>query len=600
MSDKDPEPPKWRRLPKVSFSSKALTRRMRRVEGASIKHARRFVFKRWNNFREVRSRIALWAMTIGVLIGATGLQFWWYQHEYKADAFARGGTYAEAVLGPENTLNPIFAQSSAEESASELIFSRLLTYDQTGHISYDLADSMTIGKDQKTYTFTIRPDARWTDGRYVRARDVVFTVNLLKNPATLATLTGWGGVTVTEINDRTVEFKLPAIYAAFPHALRFLPILPEHILRDIEPSMLRENSFSVNPIGSGPFQLKLIQGQDTGSNQKVIHLIKNENYYKGPAKLDRIQLHVYPNTDAILKALSTSEVNAASDLPITVAQTVNLQRYRVDNEPVSGGIYALLNTTSNILKDVNVRKALQIGTDTMAVRHALSDNLQPLYLPFVSGQISGSLPAEPVYNQAQAIALLDQAGWKLNGSTRSKDNVPLTLSLVTTKNADFEKVLEVLTKQWQALGIAVTTNVVDPSDPTQNVAQQVLQPRQYDVLLYQLTIGSDPDVYAYWHSSQTSESGFNLSNYNNSISDDALSSARTRLEPELRNAKYLTFAKQWLKDVPAIGLYQASAQYVHTANVHTLIGDAKLNSAADRYSTVRYWTAGSDAVFKTP
>lgn len=572
---------------------------MKKVEGATLKHARRFVFKRWSNFREVRTRIALWVLTIGLIIGATGLQFFWYQGEYRTTAFADGGTYAEAVLGPVDTLNPIFAQSNAEEAASELLFSRLLTYDQTGHVSYDLADSMNISADHKTYTFTIRPDARWSDGLYVRARDVVFTVNLLKNPATRSTLTGWNDVNVREVDERTVQFQLPAVYAAFPDALRFLPILPEHILRDIEPAQLRENNFSSQPVGSGPFTLRLIQGQDTGSTEKIVHLSRNDSYYKGKAKLERFQLNVYPTADGILKALATSEVNAASDLPVSSANSVNLQRYQVDNNPINSGVYALLNTDSPMLKDPLVRKALQSGTDTTAVRHALSDNLPPLYLPFVDGQVTGAVPSAPVYDLTKAMALLDQAGWKLSGSIRKKDGQPLTLSVVTTKNPDYEKVIDVLTQQWQKLGIVVNSNIVDPNDPNQNVAQNVLQPRRYDVLLYQLTIGADPDVYAYWHSSQT-PNGFNFSNYRNSVSDDALSSARARLDPALRNAKYLTFARQWLDDVPAIGLYQSTAQYVHTDNVHTSIADTKLNSAVDRYQSVRYWAVGSTTVFKTP
>lgn len=593
------DPPKWRSLPKMSFSSKDLARRMKKVEGATVKHARRFVFKRWDNFKEVRSRIALWVMTIGILIGASGLQFWWYQNEYRTTAYAQGGTYAEAVLGPVSTLNPIFAQSSAEEAASELLFSRLLTYDQSGLINYDLAESMKVEKDQKTYTITIRPDARWSDGLYVRARDVVFTVNLLKDSATRSTLTGWDDVAVKEVSDRTVQFRLPGAYAAFPHALRFLPILPEHILRDVEPAQLRENSFSTKPVGSGPFTLRLLQGQDTGSTQKIVHLVKNDGYYKGPAKLDRIQLHVYSTTDEILKALATSEVNAASDLSITTATSVNTTRYTVENDPINSGVYALLNTTSPLLKDLSVRKALQVGTDTTAIRQAVSSHVPALSLPFVDGQLTGDVPKAPAYNKIQAEKLLDSAGWKLDGSIRKKGGQPLTLNVVTTKNPDFEKALDTMAEQWKQLGISVTTNIVDPSDPTQNVAQQILQPRAYDVLLYQLSIGNDPDVYAYWHSSQAPE-GFNFSNYRKSISDDALLSARSRLEPALRNAKYLTFARQWLNDVPAIGLYQATAQYIHTGNVHTDVAHTKLNSAIDRYASVRYWSVGSATVFKTP
>ena len=572
---------------------------MKRVEGATVKHARRFVFKRWDNFRESRRRIALWVLAIGVVIGATGFQFWWYQDQYRTTAHASDGTYAEAVVGPVDTLNPIFARTSAEESAGELLFSRLLTYDETGHLTYDLADSMSISKDQKTYTLSIRADARWSDGLYVRARDVVFTVGLLQNAATRSTLTGWDDVKVTEVDDRTVAFTLPAVYSAFPHALRYLPILPEHSLRDIEPAQLRENSFSNDPVGSGPFTVKLLQDIDEENGRKIIHLARNETYYRGAPKLSRIQLHVYKDADSIKRALATSEVNAASDLPVVTADDINKERYIVENNPINSGVYALFNTQSSALQDKKVRQALQAGTDTEAVRTSVSDNLPQLYLPVIASQLDGEVPAAPKYDVKRAATLLNQAGWLLEGSVRKKDGQPLTLNIVTTKNPDFEKALSVLSEQWRSLGITITTNIVDPDDPSQNVAQNILQPRQYDVLLYQLTIGGDPDVYAYWHSSQAAD-GFNFSNYKSTSVDDALLSARSRLEPKLRTAKYSAFARQWLSDVPAIGLYQATAQYVHTAGVHGIPAGTTLVSAADRYQNVLYWTVGSHTVFKTP
>lgn len=572
---------------------------MKRVEGATVKHARRFVFKRLDNFREVRRRIALWVLAIGVIIGATGLQYFWYEDNYRTVANATDGTYAEAVLGPVDTLNPLFANSSAEEAVGELLFSRLISYDKSGHLNYDLADNMTVGQDGKTYTISIRPDARWEDGMYVRAKDVLFTVNLLKNPATRSTITGWDDITVKEVDSRTVTFELPAVYAAFPHALRFLPILPEHKLRDVEPSSLREDPFSSKPVGSGAFTLRLLQEVDRANGRKIVHLAKSESYFKGTPKLDRIQLHVYKNTDAIKRALNTSEVNSAADLTVTDSNAINTTRYEVEHKPINSGVYALMNTTSPLLQDKKIRQALQVGTNTSEVRQALSDDLPELHLPFISSQVTGATPAAPAYDVIKAGQMLDEAGWVVQGSTRVKDGQPLKLNVVTTKNNDFEKALEVLVKQWRALGITINTNIVDPSDQSQDVAQKVLQPRQYDVLLYQLDISGDPDVYAYWHSSQTAPS-LNFSNYKNAIADDALLSARTRIEPDLRNAKYITFANQWLADAPAIGLYQATMQYVHTKNVHSLSSDFMLVSSADRYGDVRFWSVGNRIVFDTP
>ena len=572
---------------------------MKKVEGATLKHARRFVFKRMDSIREVRRHIVLWVLTIGLIIGASGLQLMWFQQSYRTTANATDGTYAEAVQGPVSTLNPIFANTSAEESASALLFSRLLTYDKSGHLNYDLANSMTISADQTTYTLSLRPDARWSDGLYVRAKDVVYTVNLLKDPATRSTITGWNDITVTAISDLVVQFKLPDVYAAFPHALDFLPILPEHILRDVMPSEMRENAFSTNPIGSGPFTLRFIQHIDANTGRSIIHLARNNSYYKGAPILDRLQLHVYPSSNAIIRALTTSEVNAATDLTATDAAKITSDRYTVNRKPIDAGVYALFNTTVGVMSDKTVRQALQEGTDTAALRAVVGKNTPEIHLPFITGQVTGDVPSEIVYNKAGAEKLLDQAGWKLEGNVRKKGGIALKLSVVTTKNNDFEKVLDVMAHQWQGLGITVTTSIVDPTDPAQNVVQNILQPRAYDVLMYQLTIGGDPDVYAYWHSSQASK-GFNFSNYSNPISDDALSSARTRIEPDLRNAKYVTFAKQWMTDAPAIGLFQATTQYVSSNNVHSISNDQKLVSATDRYSTVLYWTVGDRLVQRTP
>jgi peptide/nickel transport system substrate-binding protein len=572
---------------------------MKRMEGASLKHARRFIIQRWGNVREVRRHIAIWIVAIGVIIGAAGLQIFWYQQSYRSTANATGGTYAEGVLGPINTLNPLFASTSAEESASSLLFSRLLTYDKTGNINYDLAESMTIGVDQRTYTVKMRSDAKWHDGLFVRAKDVIFTTNLLKNNATRATITGWNDITVEALDDLTVRFTLPATYAPFPHALTYLPILPEHILRDVEPGALRENNFSNAPIGSGPFTLRFVQGLEQSSGRKIVHLARNDQYYRGAPNLERFQLHAYSSSDELIRGLNTSEINAATDLSVTDTQRINNERYNIINHPVSSGVYTIFNTTGGVLSDVKVRQALQAGTDTKALRETIGKNVPELDLPFLQGQVGGQMPTAPAYDFARAARLLDEAGWRLEGATRKKDGQDLKISLVTTRNNDLEKVLVELNKQWRALGVTVTTNVVDPTNTSQNLVQDILQRRQYDALLYRLSIGADPDVYAYWHSSQANR-GLNLANYSNGITDEALSSARTVIDKNLRDAKYVTFARQWLSDAPAIGIYQSTSQYAYTNAVHTSDEKLKYVTPIDRYVDVRYWSVGSRIVQRTP
>lgn len=598
MVDSD-KPKISHRIHSLAAKRKGLSKNIRRASVATVRHAHKFVIKRLSNIREVQSRVIVWTVIIGLLIAASGFQLVLYQRAYKTVAATDGGVYAEAVLGPADTLNPLFASSSAEKSAARLLFSRLYNYDTTGHLSGDLASSLEISEDGTIYTVKLRPDARWHDGYAVTAKDVEFTINLIKNPQTRSTISGWGGITVRAIDDTTVEFNLPAEYAPFQNALTFA-ILPEHILADIEPSELRTHSYSNQPIGSGPFEFRLLQNVDASGNHKIIYLTRNQSYYRGQTKLDRFQLHVYNNSEAIIEALATNEVNAASDLSMNDLSLTDSERYSVTTTPVRSGVYALFNTTSSILRDKTVRQALRYGTDTEAIRQKLPVSVPELDLPFIDSQLSGDIPKVPDTNVDEASRLLDQAGWKLEGGVRKKDGREMSLSIVTVQGDEYERTLEGLAGQWRQLGVVVDTQVVDPSNVSQSVVQNILQPRNYDVLIYQLEIGADPDVYAYWHSSQVGTSGYNFSNYSNNISDDALSSARQRLDWSLRDAKYVTFARQWIEDVPAIGLYQSTLQYAHGQGVQTFDTALPLVSAVDRYYSIQYWTANSRTVYKTP
>ncbi len=600
MNDDD-ESNRWQKLRDTRVNRKVINKRVRRAEDVTLRHARKFIIKRWSNIREVRWNILAWSVTVGVLIAATGLQVMWYQQGYRTSATALGGTYAEADLGPVNTLDPLFASSHAEESLSRLLFSRLFTYDASGHLKGDLATSMTVDSTGKIYTIKIRPDATWQDGYRLTTTDVAFTVGLLKNPAVRSTNPeDWSRISVKAVDDTTLQFTLPAVIAAFPYALTF-PVVPEHVLSKVEPNSLRENMFSDSPVGSGPFKLRLLQDVDTSRGMKVAQLERNNSYYGGASKIEFFQLHVYSTQEQILSALSNGEVNAAADLSSSDTKQIDTKRYKVETTPIKSGVYALFNTTKGDLQDKNVRRALQSGTNTSAIISQMPAGIPHLDLPFVNGQLTGDVPTAPPYDKANASKLLDEAGWHLDSNGhRVKDGRQLKLSVVTIKDDDYERALETLAGQWRDLGIKIDTVVIDPSDTSTNAVQETLQSRGYDVLIYQLTIGADPDVYAYWHSSQANPLGLNLSNYSDTIADDALISARTRLEPGLRNAKYITFSKQWLADAPAVGLYQSVAYYASSYNDQSYNDKNIFVSQYDRYQDVLYWSVGSRTVYKTP
>lgn len=598
MSD---EKRSWREFQKSTFTKKHLTRRAKKAEGATVRHAHKFIVGRIESIREVRRHIIGWLLLVTVLVAAVGIQLVWSQQSYQTVAAGDGGTYAEATLGPINTLNPLYASSSAEVATSRLLFSALYNYDKTGVLHADLADSMTVDPSGTVYTIKLKPNVKWHDNTLLTAKDVAFTVNLIKQPETRSPLrVNWQDVNVKAIDDTTVVFTIPAVYAAFTDALTF-SVLPEHALGKVLPGEVRENSFSRSPVGSGPFQFRLSQTADTGNQHKIVNMVAFDRYFKGMPKLNRFALHAYDNQDLIVSALKTGEVNAAADISLGDIPRISKVNYTIDARPVDSGVYALLNTTQPALKDKVVRQALQLATDTSAIRKELGVNAPALELPFINGQLTGDdVPHALATNTTRAAELLDSAGWKLVGNVRQKDGKKLSLQVVTIKGDEYEKTLDILTRQWRAVGVEVVNQVIDASDPSQNFVQGTLQQRQYDVLVYQLSIGADPDVYAYWHSSQIGQRGYNFSNYASTVADDALVSARSRLEDNLRNIKYKTFARQWVDDVPAIGLYQSTVFYAYSKGVVTTDPTARLVSTYDRYQDVLYWSVNHQTVYKTP
>lgn len=599
MADSDK---KWNSFQRLRVKPGRFSERARRAESATAKHAHEFLIGRIHNAREVRRHIALWLLGMGVLIAIATMQLFLFHSSYTEVKGIEGGTYAEGVRGDVETLNPLYATTPGEQGAARLMFSSLFSYDDNGKLKGDLAQRYTVLDEGRRYRVELKPVAYWHDGQRVKADDIVYTVNLIKDPsARVAGSDNWRNIKVERVDDTTVDFILPAVYAPFPNALTFY-VMPEHILGELEPSAVRDSPFSARPVGSGPFSFRLKQHVDARDEYTVVHMVRNPRYYDGAPKIERFQLHAYPSDDALTKALRSHAVSAVSGLSSSSVELIRKSdEYGVRTQPINSGVYSIFNTRNDTLSDSKVRRALQVGTDTKEARAALSIPVTSLDAPVLSTQVDLEGIEKPSYNKKQAEQLLGEAGWKKNKDDLfEKDGRPLTLKVVSIKSADYEPLVANLAKQWRDLGITVNIQSVDTTDPTQNLASSVLQPREFDVLIHELYLGSDPDVYAYWHSSQASERGLNFSSYKNSITDDNLSSARLRLEPDLRNAKYQAFVKQWYKDAPAIGLYQSQLNYAYTPNVDAFARTAKLVTPADRFNDVIYWTVQQGPVYKTP
>ena len=585
---------------KLRLGYKRLALRVKHAEGATQRHASRFILRRIENVRLVMTEIMIWLAAIALLIAGLGIQYSWNSQGSKKDGAKSGGVYVEGVIGNISTLNPLLAASEPEQAVSRLLFSSLYNYDVTGALHTDLAESMTV-KDDKVYTIKLR-NAVWHDGKKLTAEDVVYTINLIKNPQVRSPLrVNWLDISARAIDDSTVEFMLPAVYAGFSHALTF-PVIPKHILQTVSPSSMREADFSNNPVGSGPFAVKRVQTSESTSSTDVVRMEPNTKYYGAVSTLSRLELRTYGNESLLVKAVNSGEVSAASGLSLSAADNIKSKQYSTKHWLLNKGVYLLMNNRSQTLQDARVRRALRYATDTSSIRATVGDNVARLDTPILQSQIAQRLPAAPDYNLDKAKALLKEAGWTYNqGQWKGKDGRPLAVAVTTSSGRDeYKKIVDALKQQWSKLGVDVQLREIDTSSTTTSFVQSVLQPRDYDALLYELELGADPDVFAYWHSSQASASGYNFANYSNRTVDNDLVGGRSRTNSALRAAKYIQFVNQWLNDAPAIGLYQSVGSYVLNNGASIVEPRGSLNTMNDRYADVTTWSTGRASVYKTP
>ena len=566
------------------------------MEKASLRHAHKFVVGRWSNLRSIRRHIVAWLLLVGMMCGLTVIQMVFNSRAMTITAPQQGGVYAEGTVDSFRTLNPLFTSSPIERSATKLLFSGLLRYDEQGILQPDIAQQWTISNKGKTYTLTLRQDAVWHDGQPVTADDVVFTVNTLKDPKVNA-LQGqsWRGITVAAPDKHTVVFTLPNAFAPFASQLTS-PILPQHILKDESTETLQENDFGKAPVGSGPFQFESLKTIDMTSGKTVIQLTASDSYWQGKPLLNRFTLTAYGSEAELVRGFKSHEINAANDLSIGAYKKVNeIKEVSLVGPRLNNGVYAFFNTDSELLKDVSVRQALVRSTNTVTIGKELEGSA--LQGPILSSQLpEASSISQSKYDTKQASELFDKAGFTYVNQKRQNKGKPVVLRVASVDTPEYKKTIGILEEQWKRMGINIQKRFIDP----EQIQQSVLQPRDYDVLVYELEIGGDPDVYAYWHSSQADVMGANFSNYRSPLADDALVAARLRSPWDIRDTRYKSFAEQWTKDAPAVALYQSNLHYATYGQVTSVTSSKVLPTAADRFSDVANWSIQQDRVYKTP
>lgn len=555
---------------------------LRRFSKASIQasedsreHIKENLIERVSHIQNIKLLIFEWSLLVLALIMLAMTQAFWFSSSYATNVFVDGGTYTEATIGRVNSMNPLFATTGSEKVLSKLMFATITTIDYSGKPGLMLAESLTPDENGKVWTMKLRDNLKWSDGEPLTSDDVIFTIALIQNPAVNTIYaSNLENVKVTEGENGEIVFTLPAAYADFESALE-IPIVPKHSLEDAQPKTLIEADFSSIPVTSGAFKFNALQTK-TNSDEEVVYLSANPYYYLGRPMLNTFAVHTFATKDAVADAMNKGSITATAELGGLDSDKITSDSFIKRESSVNVGAFIFFNTTSHFLKSRELRTTIREGINLTAIRDK-APGTSALDYPLTNTQIKlNTYPEIPAENFLEATTEIDEF---------EKEEI-ISLNIATVNSGYLPAVAEELKNQLVLLGIDARLMIYEE---TQDFIANIIAKRNYDILVYEVELGADPDLLPYYHSSQTKAAGLNLSNYSNALVDDLIVGARETLDETLRVKKYESFLSYWVEDAPSIGLYLANATYIYNKNVRTFGEDVKLVTIMDRFSDIGNW-----------
>jgi peptide/nickel transport system substrate-binding protein len=517
--------------------------------------------------------------------------------------------YREGVVGHPFSISPLTARTQADRDLVALIFSGLVRNGPSGTLLPDLAESWTVDPTGATWTFELRPDARWQDGEPVTAQDVAFTIRTLQDPEYVGPAAGsWKDATVQAIGPQTVVFTLTNPLGGFLQAAT-QPIAPVHLLGEVDVTALADDPFGQRPIGSGPFALVGLDadtaelapaasiasdGTGPGAFEPLVDSLATAAPTARPATLSPylagIEFHYFDDVEELMAAYRAGELDAASGLPPDVAgELAASPGSRLLRYPGSTLTAVLFNLRPNrhVFTTPEIRTAFLAAIDRRALIAAS--------FGMVAGAANGPIPpASPWFDPAAAPSVafdiaaaqkaLKDAGWKKldNAWRRATDDAPLTFDLLSPdaeSNPGLFAATAAVAADWKYIGIQVTHVALPPGE----FVSDRLAAADFTVAVADVTVGLDPDLYPLLASSQTLTGGSNVIGLQDPTLDGLLEAARKPGTTAERLAAYSALQVQLAKGQYLLPLAFADEPVV----VRDRLQGPRLRQVSDRSD--RFW-----------
>ena len=538
---------------------------------------------------------------VGMFFLSSILLLWQVNKSFLVEVPDYGGSLTEGIIGSPRFVNPLLAISDADRDLTTLVYSGLMKVKLDGTLVPDLAQSYTISDDGLVYTFILKKNIKFQDGKQITADDVIFTIDEAKD-STLKSprKSNWDGVTVKKIDDLTVQFILKQPYSPFIQNTT-LGILPKHIWKTANSEEFPFSQYNTKAIGSGPYKINSIT-YTSGGLPSEYHLVAFDDYALGKPFITNINIKSYQTEKDLVSAYNNGDIEnihgISGDKMVDLKSSDN--KTMVSPLPRVFGVFFNQNAAP-IFVNAEVRQALNMITDREEiVKTVLNGYGQPAFEPIPPKEVNASKMTtfDADAEVAKAKALLISKGWKQDQSgifekTDKKSNIVLAFSISTSDAPELKKVAQLLQKQWQKIGAKVDIKIFEVSDLNQNI----IRPRKYDSLLFGEVIGRDMDLYPFWHSSQRVDPGLNIALYTNIKADKTLDTIRKTTDTQKQDILYKDFNTEINTDMPAVFVYAPYFTYIVPKKIHN-IQLGQLTTPAERFDNISEWYIQTNNIWK--
>jgi peptide/nickel transport system substrate-binding protein len=505
-----------------------------------------------------------------------------YNSRFLISAPSYGGLIHEGIIGTPRFINPVLAISDQDKDLTSLVYAGITRKDSQGHTSLDMAESVNESDDKLHYKIVLKKNAEFHDGTHVTSDDIIYTVGLIQNP-TLKSPHGieWEGITVEKNSDTELTFSLKKPFPLFMDILT-LGILPKHVWKNLGDDQITLSDYNLHAIGSGPYTIKSIT---TNSGiPDTITLSAYKKYTLGRPYVDTLIISTYQNEKYLIRAFENGDITRMYGVTPDKIESLGVTNTAIHTSLLPRTFAVFFNPNkASILSDKQVRSALQMAIN----KQAIVDEVLHKYGKVINDPYPFDEDVTPsVYNVDQARNLL------ANNKNLKKASSTFEITLTTTNTDEMKKVAEMIKADWEKIGVQTTLTIYEASD----LNQSVIKDRNFEALLFGTITQNPSDLYAFWHSSQRTYPGLNISNYVSKKLDTNLETLRESEDELTRISAYDDVKKEFTEEVPGIFLFAPSLIYITNDKITSPLPFYSFDNSS-RFALIQTWYRHTDYVW---